>query len=157
MSLPTCLRNRRTQRRSLIAIGLLVACAVLGCNRQAPSNRHEVLTGTVEALQADIGQLTVRVPGLRREPDDDQKVTCLLANDTEVYINDRFRSFDAIALGDTVELIGYRDPSPRAERFVVRLAYITRNEPLPSEPDLALKVTPVTTQPQESQPWPTPH
>ncbi len=134
-----------------------MVCAELGCNRQAPSNRHEVLTGTVESLQADIGQLTVRLPGLRPEPDDDQKVICLLGSDTEIYINDRVREIGAIETGDPIELIGYRDPSPRAERFVVRLAYITRNEPLPPEPDLALKTTPLTTQPQESQPWPTHH
>jgi len=134
-----------------------MVCAASGCNRQAPANRHEVLTGTVETVQAQTGQLTVHVPGLRPEPVDDQRVVCLLANDTEVYINDRFQTFDAISAGDTVELVGYRDSSLRAERFVVRLACITRKEPLPPEPDLALATTRVTTQPQESQPWPTPH
>lgn len=140
-----------------MAAGLLATCAALGCGRQTPSNRHEILTGTVEAVQAETGQLTVRVPAVRAEPEENQKISCLLANDTEVYINDRFRSFDAIASGDTVELIGYRDPSPRAERFVVRLAYITRKEPLPPEPDLALTTTQLTPQTQENQPWPMPH
>jgi len=63
-------------------------------------------------------------------------VHCLLSSDAEVYINDKFSAIGAIAVGDTAELIGYRDPN-RVERFLVSLVHITRDEPLPPAPDLS--------------------
>ena len=137
-------------RTSALALGLLAVCATGACSRQAPSNRHEELSGIVEALQPETGRLTLRNTGTRPEPADDQKVSCLLTNDTEIYINDRVRSLDAIQVGDTIELFGYRDPNPRAERFIVRMAYIARNEAPPPEPDLSPRTAERTTQPKEN-------
>jgi hypothetical protein len=106
-----------------------------------------LLSGTVESVRADTGQLTVRVLSPRAEESESERVSCLLTSDAEVYVNDKCSSLEAISIGDTVELIGYPDPSPRAERFLVCLALITRNEPLPPEPDLSPLPTQAATQP----------
>jgi hypothetical protein len=129
-------------RRPLIdvLVGLGVAWVLSGCEKQLPTNRYDVLTGTVQSLHADMGQLTVRITSLRPESDKNPYAHCLLSGDAEVYINDKFSTIGAIEVGDTAELIGYRDPN-RAERFLVCLVHITRDEPLPPAPDLSMPAT----------------
>lgn len=140
--------SRRTRKLTGV-VGALAACLAAGCKEQSSQYRHQALCGTVESVRAKTDQLTVRIIEDRPRRGADQKIACLLTN-AEVYINDAFSSFDAIEIGDTVELIGYRDPSPRAEQFIVSLACITRNEPRPPEPDLSPPTTSPATQPQES-------
>jgi hypothetical protein len=119
------------------SVGLLVVASLLaGCGKQLPENRFDAITGTVQALHADTGQLTVRASALRSDSLTGPYVHCLLSGDAEVYINDKFSAIGAIAVGDTVELIGYCDPN-RAERFLVALVHITRDEPLPPAPALS--------------------
>ncbi len=127
--------------RLLWVVGLGLLWAAFGCGRKEPTNRHDVLAGTVQSLRPDMGQLTVHATTPRPEPDSNPNVQCLLSSDAEVYINDKFSTSDAIVVGDNVELIGYLDPDPRAERFVVCLVYIARSEPLPPAPDLAAPST----------------
>jgi len=115
---------------------LPAACLLVGCEKQLPENRFDVIAGTVQSLHADMGQLTVRSSVLRPDATDHPYVHCLLSSDAEVYINDKFSAIGAIAVGDTAELIGYRDPN-RVERFLVSLVHITRDEPLPPAPDLS--------------------
>ncbi len=124
----------------IIAGPLLLAA---DCTRQSSPSSYEVLNGTVASAQPDTGQLAIRSGGAGAETERERGVACLLTNDAEVYINDRCTTFDKIAVGDLIELIGYRDPNPRSERFVVSFAYITRTEARPPEPDL----TPRATQP----------
>jgi hypothetical protein len=130
--------------RTLCRPGMLLVLgatwALVGCDKQLPPNRFDVLTGTVQALHADLGQLTVRASALRPEFENNPYVHCVLGNDAEVYINDKFSAIGAIAVGDTAELIGYRDPN-REERFLVCLVHITRSEPLPPAPDLSAAAT----------------
>lgn len=121
----------------LLAVGLGAVLTLPGCGRQTPANRHDVLAGSVQSVHAETGQLTVRQSFPRPEIGDNPTVSCLLSSDAEVYINDKFSAIDAIVAGDNIELIGYRDPNPRAERFLVSLVHITRSEPLPPAPDLA--------------------
>jgi hypothetical protein len=108
----------------------------VGCGRQSAAYRHEVLNGTVESADGATGQLTLRTAVPHQTGVQDQKVACLLTNDAEVYINGMFSGREAIRAGDSIELIGYRDPEPPAERFIVSLAHIGRRLPPPSEPDL---------------------
>lgn len=124
--------------RRVVGLGALWVLA--GCERQLPTNRYDVLSGTVQALQAEMGQLTVRTGAPRPEFGSSPNVQCLLSSDAEVYINDKFSAIDAIAVGDTAELIGYHDPG-RAERFLVCLVHIARSEPLPPAPGLSLPTT----------------
>lgn len=127
---------------------LVLALCVSGCREPGGSTHYEVFGGTVEALRADTFDLTIQ-PGERwAGPGAGPTVSCLLTKNTEIYINDRFSRFDAIAIGDTVELIGcFEEAAPGGRRFVVSFAYITRNEPLPPPPDLS----PPATQPEPRQ------
>ena len=145
-------RSIRRHCRSVGWATLLAGVVALGhgCRNASGPEQHEALLGTVESIQPDTGQITVRVEELRGERSPTARITCLVTSDAEVYVNDRYSGFDAIEIGDTVELIGYRDPNPRAERFIVCLTRIVRNEPAPPKPDLTPPATQPTTQPQES-------
>ncbi len=134
--------------RFSVLLGLGVAWALSGCDKQLPANRFDVLTGTVQALHADMGQLTLRASALRPEFENNPYVHCVVGNDAEVYINDKFSALGAIAVGDTAELIGYRDPN-RSERFLVCLVHITRAESLPAAPDLSTADTLIAAPPRE--------
>jgi hypothetical protein len=121
--------------RRLLLCGLVgTVWATPGCSRQGSSYRHELVTGTLESLDAATGQLVLRmnVPGT----DDERKLTCLLTNDAEVYVNDVFSGWDALRPGDAAELIGFTDPEPPHERFIVALAHVARALPPVPEPDL---------------------
>ncbi len=133
-----------------VLLGLGVAWALSGCEKQLPANRFDVFSGTVQALHADMGQLTLRATTPRPEFENNPYVHCLLGNDAEVYINDKFSAIGAIEVGDTAELIGYRDPN-RAERFLVCMVHIKRGEPLPPAPDLSTPNTPSAAAPQREQ------
>ena len=130
---------RKRQIGVLLALG--AAWTLSGREKQLPANRFDALSGTVQSLHADMGQLTVRASALRPDAETDPYVHCLLSGDAEVYINDKFSSIGAIEVGDTAELIGYRDPN-RVERFLVCLVHITRGEPLPPAPDLSVAGAP---------------
>lgn len=135
-------------RRATLAVGLLVLCTVGGCPERDPPP-YVVRSGTVEGARADTGELTVRGGGLWSDRAKDRLISCLLTNDAETYVNDKLSSFDAIAIGDTLELLGHRKSDPRGERFIVSFAYISRNEPLPPEPDLSPPPTQPTSNPSE--------
>jgi hypothetical protein len=138
------------RRSTATTLNLLVACFVAGCSKQDWPERHEALTGTIESLHPDTGQLTVRARGFRPESEGEQSVSCLLASDAEIYVNDKFCGLAGLTAGDTVELVGYRDPIPRAERFLVALARVQRAEPPAPPPDLPAQTTAPTTRPKES-------
>jgi len=134
----------------MLRVAVIVALIPLwACGEQSRASKYEILSGTVEGVRAETGQLRVRPDDERHGRDENRKVACLLTSDAEVYINDRFSSFDAIEIGDAVELVGYREQTPHTERFVVALAQITRNEPPPPEPELASPSTQPTSQRQE--------
>jgi len=147
---PTTIVRRLAGRCLILGLSLVLPWLSAGCREQPRPREHAVFRGTVESLRADTGQLTVSALGAGQRQQPNQKLSFLLTNDTEVYINDRFTSFDSIEIGDTVELIAYPDPDIREERFVVSLASITRNVPAPAEPDLSPPASAPTTQPKES-------
>lgn len=128
---------------------LILAIALGGCRGASGPEQHEALLGTVEGIQPDTAQITLRVAESRGPWSEPTRVTCLLTNDAEVYVNDRYAGLAGVRIGDTVELIGYRDPNPRTERFIVCLARIARNEPAPPMPDLTPPASRPTSQPQE--------
>jgi hypothetical protein len=106
--------------------------SALGCSRQPAQPSYTTLTGVVEAVHADSGELVVRTPSLRPAAPE-RSLVCSTTN-AEVYINDRFSQLAAISQGDAIELVGYHDPDPHAARFIVSFAYITHNEPTPKAP-----------------------
>lgn len=140
--------RRRTAPWTLVALAALLWS--VGCSEQSRPEQHVFLSGTVRSIRPESGQLTVKVSSAQRVREADQDVLCLLGSNTEVYINDRYSGFATIEIGDTVELVAYRDPDPGAERFVVSRASITRNVPLPPPPDLSPPATEPTTQPEET-------
>lgn len=137
-------RNRNAADRYVLALALASLTLVGGCRQATTPSDYTTLSGTVIGLSADTDcELTVKTARQQGLAADAETVPCLLTKDTEIYINDRLSTFDAIVMGDAVELIGYRQSNPRGERFILVFAYITRNEPPPPEPDL----TPPATQP----------
>jgi hypothetical protein len=117
---------------------LAVAALTVGCESRDAISRYETLIGTVVTRDADTGELTVRTPAPRGAASSHRSDLCVVTEDTEIYLNDKFSLIGAIAVGDIVELIGYRDPHPRPERFVVSFAVVNRDEPAPAPPDLSL-------------------
>lgn len=145
-------RRRLTGRRRMVGLVLLAGLACGGqCNERRPPGEYLVLTGTVESLRSDTGLLVVRAEAPPQARGTERKVPCLVPSDAEIYVNDRFSSFDAIEIGDTVELIGYQDPNPPGQRFVVVAAHITRNAPPPPE----INLTPPTESGDQEQKQPT--
>lgn len=140
--------NRRSRFGGLLPLTAAVCAGALlaaSCDDRRPPSRPDALAGIVESVAADTGEVVVRV----ERPVDGSgppRVTCLLATDAEVYINDKFSRASEIGAGDEIELIGYPDSTPRAERFVIALAHVTRPEPAPPAPEDLL---PTTTAPHE--------
>lgn len=110
---------------------------------------YEAVRGIVEAHHADTGEFTVRVQAAPLVEPEERALSCVLTDDSELYVNDKFSTIDAIEVGDAVELYGYRDPNPRVKRFVVTLANITHPEPDPPLPDLTPTTTAPASQPEE--------
>jgi hypothetical protein len=135
--------------RGVGIVAAVVLCSGSECRRQTFSNNYEALTGVVLNVRTDTSELTVRPVEPAPERADAAGLLCLLTNDAEVYINDRYASVNAIAVNDAVELVGYREENARGERFVVCLAQITRPAAAPVEPDLSPRAT-TATQPQEN-------
>lgn len=128
---------------------LSVLFLAAGCERQSAQSDYEVIDGAVEAVRADSFELTVRMGERHTGRGKDAVLACLVTGDAEVYVNDRFGSFDAISPGDNIELIGYPERgNPRSGRFVVLYAYIRRPESPPALPVLPDSAS-ATTQPQE--------
>ncbi len=129
-------------------VAVVALCAGSECRRQTLANNYEALSGVVMSVRTDTSELTVRVTDPAPERADAAVLACLLTNDAEVYINDRYSAVNAIAVNDAVELVGYHEDNARGERFVVCLAQISRPEARPVEPDLSPRAQ-TATQPQE--------
>lgn len=125
--------DRRVFSPAWLAGVLFAAVAFLGgCQPPPAKHVYSALAGEVLSCHPRTGELTVRATGATRRGDD--TVYCVLTQDSEIYINDRFSTIDSIAIGDTLELVGYRDARPPLERFVVTFAYLTRPEPMAPAP-----------------------
>ncbi len=131
-------------------LAALLATALCGCSEPRGGAPYSIVEGRVERVEADTGQVSVRVEQRDHAPpiEPEQKLSCLVAADAEIYVNDACSEVDAIAIGDTIELIGYDEVERPAERFVVSFAYITRNEAPPPQPVLT-PAQPATTNPSE--------
>jgi hypothetical protein len=108
------------------------------------TNRYNVLAGKVVACHPDTGELTVRVSRRTVEGPAEHTLYCVVTRDSEIYVNDKFSAIDEIQLGDAVELVGYRDPNPQLERFVVSFAYFDHPLPAPPRPELTPASAPAT-------------
>lgn len=135
------------RRAGLAALTAGLALALGACSEKPSTSRHEQFSGIVEGLKIETGELTVRTP-LRGQREEEQRIQFLFTNDSEIYVSDAYAGRDAIRLGDVIELIAYRDPNPRAERYVVESAYVSRPEKPPPKPDVWLTTGP-SSRPQE--------
>jgi len=125
-----------SQSAAILIAGALALLAT-GCDQQSATSEYRVVNGTVVRLAADTDcEMTVQIDAAEAQREGRDTVTCLLTNDTEVYVNDRFSDLDDIVMGDAVQLIGYRKSNPRGERFVLAYAKVTRNDPPPPPPNL---------------------
>ncbi len=136
-------RNPRRRRWTALPLAIAAAALITGCTRQSSPSGYDVISGSVAAVHAETGQLTVRSGAPWVDSGKQRESACLLTGDAEVYVNDRFSAPEALSIGDAIEVIAYRDPTTPAERFVVCFAYVTRSEPPAPPPDL----TPLETQP----------
>jgi len=114
----------------MAAAALLIL--VGGCERRADEKAYQVFTGVVRALDVETGEVFVRPDELPDWWHGGRTIFCVVTKDSEAYLNDRFAAIEEIGVGDTIEVIGYRD----GERFVVTQANVARAEPLPAEPRL---------------------
>ncbi len=125
-----------------------LAALVAGCEPVPVAPHYKVLVGTVTASYPQTGELTVRVstetPGVNQS----RRVYCVVTRESELYVNDRFASLDAIRIGDTVELVGYVDRDRQLSQFVVSLAYVRQPQPPAPDPETLL-VPPATRRAQE--------
>lgn len=136
--------------RSVAAVcALAVALATCpGCERAAPSGRYSVVLGDVLATDVTIGEITVRLVRRGAHESAGESLHCTVTRDSEIYIDDRFSSLADVRAGDRVELIGYRDPDPAINRFIVTNARIERT-PESAMPDALPRASA-----QESPAWP---
>ncbi len=114
-----------------------------GCSKQEPRTEYQAFSGTVRAADIETGELFVRSDHPPQPGKPGRDLPCVVTKDAEIYINDRFASIQEITVGDSVELIGYRD----ADRFVVSFATITRAEPPPTLPAIFQSATSPASQP----------
>lgn len=130
--------------RRCCGVGVIgLAAMAAGCEPAPAAPHYKVLVGTVAASYPQTGELTVRVstetPGVNQP----KRVYCVVTRESEVYVNDRFASLDAIRIGDVVELVGYVDRDRQLAQFVVSLAYV--RQPQPPAPDPATLLAPPAT------------
>lgn len=128
------IRTVVSKRRALTGLATIAVAATTGCERAPVAPAYQAVTGVVETRLLETGELMLRAIG--REQRGDELLHCQLTKDTEVYVNDRFTTIQHIEQGDSIELIGYRDPAPQADRFVVTYAYVRHPQeppPLPKE------------------------
>src|SRR5262245_40683311 len=106
---------------------LLAAAVVLiaGCERKNAPPAYEVREGVVVERHSDTGELAVRVVQQKRDKTEERTIFCIVTKDSEVYINDVLSRLDAVNVGDAIEIVGYPEPTPRFERFVISFAHVT--------------------------------
>ncbi len=107
-----------------IAALAVAAAALCGCDRLRTPSGYETLTGAVVTVPSELGEIVVRVrlgDGLG-----ERLLVCALTKDAETYVNDRFASPQELRAGDVIDLVGYRDPNPQLERFVISFAHVRR-------------------------------
>ncbi len=124
----------RPGRRAAIAAGvLLLPLIAIGCESRAPTPPYLAISGVVTETHTDAREFRVRVASLRGPEADGRDVFCVVGKDSELYVDDALSPLAALAVGQRVDLIGYRDPNPRLERFIVTAAYVNTN-PAPVAP-----------------------
>ena len=119
---------------------LALVTLLAGCRGEPQGDRHQLIAGTVESFSGETGELSIHNPGPRNQPEAEERVTCVITNRSEVYVNDKFARPESIGVGDQIEVLGRREADPRSERIVVTLAYVTRpskRSPAPGGPTSA--------------------
>ncbi len=113
----------------------LLLTPLCACQREPHVPQFVSLGGRVVGRVNETRELTVKLAssdGIEAET-----VNCVVNAHSEIYINDRASGLDAVAIGDPLEIIGYRDRTARADTFVVVFAYVRRPFAAPPPPDLS--------------------
>lgn len=130
-----------------------------GCEQRVEPPDYRVFVGRISARNATTGEIVVSVPASDLRPEEaaaandagenGKALMCVLTKDSEIYVNDRFSRFEAIEVGDEVEIVGYLDPNPQLRRFVVTSASVQHLQQPVSLPDLTVPTSSAaTTQPE---------
>lgn len=90
----------------------------------------------MSAVHVDTGEISVEF--LLPESTRPRVLSCVVTRDTELYLNDLATTLGRIAPGDTIQVIGVREPDPRLERLAIATAYVARDEPAAPIPPLVL-------------------
>lgn len=95
-----------------------------GCERKSAAPPYQFLEGTVAERHSDTGELQIALAPPRRGAAEPLLAFCLVTKDSELYIDDVLGQLDDVQPGDRIDLVVYRDPNPRMERFIVSYGYI---------------------------------
>ncbi len=117
------------RRADILLLGLLLLAAP-SCRRNEHQAPYQAFSGTIKALDLETGELFIRADAAPEPWRSDRNVPCVATKDTEIYVDDRFSGLHELAVGDGIELVGYRE----GDRIVVSLANVRRGglpPPLP--------------------------
>ena len=124
-----------------------------GCDAPRAPDRYTVLSGSVLACDAETGEMTVELSRFSGRRFGEERLHCVVNKHSELYINDKLSALSGIQVGDTVELVGRRDPARGLESFVVSFAYFNHPEPPVAPPALLAEEPPrPESQPADSGP-----
>jgi hypothetical protein len=134
------------------AMCIIIASAIglVGCEGKDTTPRYEQIVGAVSRLNVDMGEVEVRIPPAQSNASA-RRVPCAVTKDSEVYVNDTLCSLAEVRVGDKVRIIGYEDPNPALESFVVSTLIVDRGDSRQSPPEFIRRAIESTEQ-QPSQP-----
>lgn len=123
--------RKRSPARRLLSLGLLLLIPTIGCGKSVPPPRYVVARGGVSVVRPETGELEVRLTSEAGTAPAPARALefCIVTEHSEVYLDDALVTLGAIRRGDEIEIIGYRDPSLRNEKFVISFAYCKRPKP----------------------------
>ncbi len=132
--------------RLLVWAGALTLIA--GCEKPVETKSFQGFDGTVISVDLQTSELFLRLGNDSSTRDGRPRTLVWLVNDTsETYVNDRVASLGAIRPGDHAEILGYRDTDPdRPAQYIVSVAHIRREQPVPEPPDLTIPTATPTTE-----------
>lgn len=91
-----------------------------------------MLNGRLTGINAETGELTVEVPPGPETSGRAQVLLCDVTRNSEIYVNDRLRTYQALAVGDAVEMIVMRESQRALDRYAV--AFVSVRHDLPAPP-----------------------
>ncbi len=111
-------------RYALIGLCAVVGIAAAGCERGRRGQKYESLSGVVTERHPATGEISItyQPPG----GDEPAVAACVMTRDSEIYINDRLSAIEDVRIGDTIAIVGYHEPGPQLEQFIISYGRIRR-------------------------------